>query len=155
MSDEAKAGASMSPAGFMTRLGGLKSDAGPWFEALVKPAWQPPRALFGPVWGVLVLSNITSLAIGLQAADDPTTIALLAAGNAACGLAWTPLFFRLRRPDRALVVACLLIALASAYVAALFPISIMASLLALPYAVWVTFAGVLNWQIVRLNGPFH
>lgn len=139
----------------MTRLGGLKSDSGPWFEALVKPAWQPPRALFGPVWGVLVLGNIASLAIGLQATDDPTAITLLAAGNAACALTWTPLFFRLRRPDRALVVACLLIALALAYVTVLFPISIMASLLALPYAIWVTFAAALNWQIVRLNRPFH
>ena len=26
---------------------------GPWFESLVKPAWNPPNWLFGPVWSVL------------------------------------------------------------------------------------------------------
>ena len=29
-----------------------------------------------------------------------------------------------------------------------------ASLLLVPYLVWVTIAGALNWAIVELNGPF-
>ena len=29
-----------------------------------------------------------------------------------------------------------------------------ASWLLVPYLVWVTFAAFLNWEIVRLNGPF-
>ena len=29
-----------------------------------------------------------------------------------------------------------------------------ASLLLVPYLVWVTIAGMLNYQIVALNGPF-
>ena len=33
-------------------------------------------------------------------------------------------------------------------------ISKTASLLLLPYLVWVSFAAVLNLAIVRLNGPF-
>ena len=32
--------------------------------------------------------------------------------------------------------------------------SVLASWLIVPYLAWVSFAAVLNWQIVRLNGPF-
>jgi len=30
----------------------------------------------------------------------------------------------------------------------------LASWLLVPYLVWVSFAAFLNWEIVRLNGPF-
>lgn len=41
-----------------------------------------------------------------------------------------------------------------ALVVGLWPISQMASLLIMPYLLWVSFASVLNYTIVRLNGPF-
>ncbi|MFN7550835.1 MAG: tryptophan-rich sensory protein, partial [Pseudomonadota bacterium] len=33
--------------------GRLATDIGPWYEALSKPAWQPPDWLFGPVWTLI------------------------------------------------------------------------------------------------------
>jgi len=30
----------------------------------------------------------------------------------------------------------------------------LASWLVVPYLVWVSFAWILNWRIVRLNAPF-
>jgi tryptophan-rich sensory protein len=30
----------------------------------------------------------------------------------------------------------------------------VSSLLLLPYLIWVTIAGALNYQVVQLNGPF-
>ena len=29
-----------------------------------------------------------------------------------------------------------------------------ASWMIVPYLVWVSFAAILNWKIVKLNGPF-
>lgn len=141
----------------MGLLGGLPRDAVPWFDALVKPSWQPPRYLFGPVWAGVSALNAASLGLGLWAAGaihQTLFVATLAAGNALLGFAWTPLFFHLRRPDWALADACLLCVFAWAYVLTLMPISGLASMLALPYAIWVTFAAVLNRSIVRLNGSF-
>ena len=39
-------------------------------------------------------------------------------------------------------------------IVALAPISRRASWLLVPYLAWVTFAGVLNFAVVRLNAPF-
>jgi len=41
-----------------------------------------------------------------------------------------------------------------ALVVGLWRLSRWASVLLLPYAVWVSIAAVLNWETVQLNGPF-
>jgi tryptophan-rich sensory protein len=42
-----------------------------------------------------------------------------------------------------------------ALVVGLWPISQFASLLIVPYLLWVSFAAYLNYTIVRLNPPFR
>jgi tryptophan-rich sensory protein len=34
------------------------------------------------------------------------------------------------------------------------PFARLSAVLLVPYLVWVVIAGVLNWEIVRLNAPF-
>ncbi|WP_315760721.1 TspO/MBR family protein [Sphingomonas sp. Y38-1Y] len=79
---------------------------------------------------------------------------ILFAVNALCHAAWSPLFFRMRRPDWALVEVVFLWASLVALVVGLWPISTFAALLILPYLAWVSVAAFLNRAIVRLNGPF-
>jgi tryptophan-rich sensory protein len=74
--------------------------------------------------------------------------------NAALNIAWSWLFFRLRRPDWALAEVALLwlsivllMLLSARHSAA-------AAWLLLPYLLWVAFAASLNWGVVRLNAPF-
>jgi tryptophan-rich sensory protein len=67
---------------------------------------------------------------------------------------WSLLFFRLRRPDWALVEVGFLWLSILALMIVLFRYSRLAGLLLLPYLVWVGFAGALNFAVVRLNGPF-
>ncbi|MEM7027460.1 MAG: TspO/MBR family protein, partial [Pseudomonadota bacterium] len=47
---------------FVAILGGLMTDIGPWYQQLIKPAWQPPDWLFAPAWtliyGVIVLAAV-------------------------------------------------------------------------------------------------
>jgi tryptophan-rich sensory protein len=76
---------------------------------------------------------------------------VLFSANAILHLLWSPLFFKLRRPDWALIEMAVLWLSLVALVAGLAPISPFASLLILPYLLWVSFAMWLNWQIVRLN----
>ena len=78
----------------------------------------------------------------------------LFAFNAVCHLLWSPLFFKAKRPDWALVEVLFLWGSLAALVFGLWPISQRAVWLIAPYLVWVSFAAWLNWRIVVLNRPF-
>ena len=137
--------------------GAVTTELSPWYYALKKPSWQPPEWLFGPAWTVIL--SLTSIAIylGWSGAPGSGSRAMIVAASVANGianLAWSPLFFKLRRPDWALREVPLLWLSIVAMMAALAPVSPVASLLLLPYLAWVSFASVLNLTIVRLNRPF-
>lgn len=137
--------------------GGLLTDIGPWYRNLRKPRLQPPDWLFGPAWTIILGCWAYAAALCWVAAPDPTgqiTVVLAFGVNALLHLAWSPLFFKLKRPDWALVeiVPFWLSILALILIAA--PLSERAAWLLVPYIMWVSFAAGLNWRIVQLNGPF-
>ena len=138
-------------------VGGLMTPIDRWYRDLRKPSWQPPNWLFGPAWTAILGLAAWSAAIGWEAAPDAGArrdVVILFAVNAVCHLLWSPLFFRLRRPDWALIEVVFLWASLVALVIGLWPISPTASLMILPYLFWVSFASWLNFTITRLNPPF-
>jgi tryptophan-rich sensory protein len=64
---------------------------------------------------------------------------------------WSLFFFRLQRPDWALLEVTLLWLSILMLIVFLLRQSRTASLLLAPYLVWVSFAAILNLTIVRLN----
>jgi tryptophan-rich sensory protein len=64
---------------------------------------------------------------------------------------WSWLFFGLHRPDLAFVDIVALWTAIAATIVAFQPISVPATLLLLPYLIWVSFALLLNFSIWRLN----
>jgi benzodiazapine receptor len=74
--------------------------------------------------------------------------------NAVLNVAWSPLFFKLRRPDWALVELVFLWLSVVSLIVAVGAISTSAAALLAPYLAWVSFAGFLNWRMVELNKPF-
>ncbi len=142
----------------LSLAGGLLTEVGPWYRALKKPSWQPPNWLFGPAWTVILGLAAWSAALGwvqARGSGERALIVALFGLNALFHLLWSPLFFKLRRPDWALAEVPLLWLSILALIAALAPISALASLLLVPYLLWVTFAAWLNLTIVRLNRPFQ
>lgn len=139
---------------FLGVAGGLLTDVGPWYRSLRKPKLNPPDWLFGPAWTVILGLAAWSAALAWEAAGDATEqrlVILLFGANAVLHLLWSPLFFKLKRPDWALAEVVFLWASLVALVVVLWPISRTASLLIWPYLLWVSFASWLNWRIVRLN----
>lgn len=142
---------------FLGVFGGLMTPIGSWYRGLRKPGLQPPDWVFGPAWTIILGLAAWSAVTAWTAAPDADArvrVVILFAVNALAHAAWSPLFFRLRRPDWALAEVVFLWASLVALVVGLWPISPFASLLIVPYLLWVSFASWLNWAIVRLNGPF-
>jgi len=142
---------------FLGGFGGLMTPIGPWYRDLRKPRLQPPNWLFGPAWTTILGLAAWSAVVAWTAAPDHATrfkVIILFATNAVFHALWSPLFFRARRPDWALVEVVFLWASLVALVVGLWPISHFASALVMPYLLWVSFAAWLNSAIVRLNRPF-
>jgi benzodiazapine receptor len=135
-------------------IGGLMTPRAEWYARLNKPSWQPPGWAFGPAWTIILGLAAWSGVLAWNAAAGPAeqrSILILFAVNGICHLAWSPLFFKAQRPDWALIEVVFLWASLVALVFGLWPISITAAMLILPYLAWVSFAAYLNLTIVRLN----
>ncbi len=135
-------------------LGSVAADPGSaWYRSLRKPRWQPPPPAYALVWTPLyaTIAYAGARALTRALSRDRRRLAGGLLLDLALNAAWTPLFFRARRPRAALAeIACLDIAnvllIRQAWRA-----DRMAAVLLLPYAGWTAFATALNAEIVRLN----
>ena len=138
-------------------LGASATDIGPWYHGLVKPSWQPPDWLFGPAWTVIYALTAFAGVVAWRAARFRAVrqrIIILFAINALLNIGWSELFFRLRRPDWALIEVVPFWLSIGVLILVLSPLSSTAGRLLLPYLAWVAFAAILNLAVVRLNPPF-
>ncbi len=123
---------------------------GEWYRALRKPDWTPPNWLFGPVWSVLYL--MIAVAGWLVWSKEPGSAAIWLWGlQLAVNATWSAIFFGLRRMDLAFYDIGLLWLLIAGFIVAAAGVSTTAALLFVPYLVWVTIAGALNWTVWRMN----
>jgi tryptophan-rich sensory protein len=137
--------------------GGLLTTIDDWYHALRKPRWQPPNWLFGPAWtiilGLAAWAFVLSWRNAASAGEQQLLLALYGA-NFLFHALWSPLFFKMRRPDWALVEVPFLWLSVLALCIGLRQWSVLASWLIVPYLAWVSFATILNARIVSLNKPF-
>lgn len=144
-------------AAFVTAMVGMTmTDLGPWYRSLIQPSWAPPDAAYGAAWtAIYMFTAIAGVTAWRSATDGKAEILIgLFALNGFLNIAWSLLFFKLHRPEWALVEVVALwlsIAVLIAYVAKW---SRSGSLLLVPYLLWVSFAATLNLAVVRLNAPF-
>jgi benzodiazapine receptor len=134
-------------------IGGAATEIGPWYYSLIKPAWQPPDWAFGPIWTLIYITTgiagVRAWRLGNEQQRRYFLGALLL--NCALNLLWSLLFFKIQRPDLALIEVVVL--WLSILPLILLPLrySPRSSLLLLPYLAWVSVAAYLNLTIVRLN----
>ncbi len=124
------------------------------FPALEKPPLSPPGWLFPVVWTILfVLMGLASYLV-LTSGKDRRTIdrALWLYGiQLGVNFFWSIFFFELSLYLFAFLWLILLWLLILATTARFYHISRTAGYLMLPYLLWVTFAGYLNFGIYLLN----
>lgn len=137
--------------------GATITDLGPWYQGLAQPAWAPPGWLYGVAWTLIfALAAMASLFAWRAAptANPRTNVIGLFAFNGFLNVLWSLLFFRVQRPDWALVEVAFLWLSVALLIVYCGRFSKLAAYLLLPYIGWVSVAAALNWGIVQLNGPF-
>lgn len=141
----------------LTGGGGLLTTIDGWYYDLKKPSWQPPEWLFGPAWTLILGLAAWAFVLAWRGtgtdADRMTLIALFGV-NFVFHFLWSPLFFKARRPDWALIEVPFLWASVLALCIMLPQWSEAAGWMIAPYLAWVSFAAILNAKVVQLNRPF-
>lgn len=148
-----------------------------WYATLAKPALNPPSWFFGPAWTTLFLlmsialylvwqNNwhvVRQLRMRTKKAWNPISERLwsgdwqklnaigIFAVQYILNIAWSFVFFGAERPDIAFFVLLALWFAIIHVIANFYRISRAAAWLLVPYLLWVTFAGYLNYAIWMLN----
>lgn len=125
-----------------------------WYPMLVKPSFNPPSWLFGPVWTVLyiLMAIACSLVWNSKTKGNKKKPALIFFfTQIILNAGWSLLFFGLRSPIMAFLEIIILWAAIFITIKQFNTIHKTAALLMIPYLLWTTFAAILNGSIVLLN----
>ncbi len=130
------------------------SGSGPWFDSLVKPEWNPPSSIFGPVWTMLYLMMGISLYLVWKSnAPEPQKkqAMWLFAFQLFLNFWWSMIFFKFHAIGLAFAEIIMLWVLILFTIIYFSKISKLAAWLLVPYIAWVSFAAILNYTIWTLN----
>lgn len=148
-----------------------------WYQTLNKPSFTPPGSLIGAVWTVLFLligialhlvwlRNFKvrlSLSDRLEKTWNPWSkklfsgrwreenVVLVFAVQLALNILWSICFFALQYPGLAFFELLMLWVAIMYTIVNFYRVSKLAGYLLIPYILWVTFAGFLNYRIWMMN----
>jgi translocator protein len=129
---------------------GALFSTGDWYASLNKPSWTPPDWLFPIAWTILYLIIAIAGWLAWKAGGVGPAVVIWGVALILNAL-WS--YFMFGRHDIALAlidVSGLWLATA-AFVVATWSLEPRAAYLFLPYLAWVSFAGLLNLAVWRLN----
>lgn len=123
------------------------------YSEIVKPPLAPPAILFPIVWSILyVLMGIgaANAYVNRKNGDAATALTVYAI-NLILNFTWSFIFFGMRAYLGAFIWLMVLLAVIIIMTVLFVKISPVAGYLQIPYAIWVTFAGYLNFAVWLLN----
>jgi tryptophan-rich sensory protein len=129
---------------------GVSTLPGDWYAGLIKPSFNPPNWIFGPVWSLLYIAIAVAGWRSWQRDRAGPAMKLWFAQMLA-NFAWSPVFFAAQRIDLAFGVIGLLLVAIMAFIILSWRRDRLSALLFAPYAAWVGFASILNGSILILN----
>lgn len=129
---------------------GFNFMPGEWYAGLVKPSFNPPNWIFGPVWTLLYIMIAVA---GWRLWENNRMTGAMAIWWIALSLnfLWSPAFFGMQSAGLALIVIIPLLALIYSFIAMTWKRDRVAAWLFVPYAAWVSFASLLNGAVWWLN----
>lgn len=138
---------------FLAAFIGSRFEPGAWFRALEKPSWNPPDAVFGPVWTTLYAMMAVAAWLVWRRWGFAGAGAALTAYYVQLGLntAWSWLFFGRHDIGGALIDIVVLLGAIVLTLILFWKRHRPAALLLVPYLAWVSFATALNFTLYRMN----
>jgi translocator protein len=125
-----------------------------WYSTLNQPSFNPPNWIFGPVWTMLYLLMGISLYIvwnrGIKTKFQKQAVMVFGI-QLVLNTLWSILFFGVKSPFWAFIEIMILWGAILITIFYFFKISKTAAYLLVPYALWVSFAAILNLAYVLLN----
>ncbi len=133
-------------------IGGLFTSSSvnsSWYQS-IKPSFTPPNYVFPIVWNVLFFLISISLYLALTSTNKKQIkrkIAAVFGMNLLLNFLWSFLFFAKQNPFGAFfdLVALWITIVAMIYTT--YKVNKTSAYLLIPYLLWVSFAGFLNWAI--------
>ncbi|MBE7704906.1 MAG: tryptophan-rich sensory protein [Cyanobacteria bacterium SIG29] len=124
-----------------------------WYDSLNKPFLNPPDWIFPPVWGILYIMITLSFLLFLKGGMTkekkiPFVFFII---QLILNFAWSPIFFVMQNIPLALATVILMYFFILLTIITFFKHSKLASLLLVPYLIWVSFATYLNFGFLVLN----
>ncbi|MES2060024.1 MAG: TspO/MBR family protein [Patescibacteria group bacterium] len=125
-----------------------------WYAGLVKPSFNPPSWIFGPVWTLLYA--LMGIAVFIVAKRGTHNLKVRSALEIFCiqlflNIIWSPIFFGLHSPSLALITIVFMWFAILGTIVSFAKVSTRAASLLIPYILWVSFATYLNYSIWILN----
>ena len=122
----------------------------PWYSTLVKPSFNPPDWVFGPVWTILyILMAIAIWNVWIKSKN--INLVYLYFIHLFFNTTWSVVFFGFNQIELALINLIVLIL----FIVILFRkykvISKLSAYLMIPYFLWCCFAFLLNLNLMLLN----
>lgn len=131
----------------------IRNEITGWYAALIKPAFNPPNYLFGPVWTILYILMGISLYMILNSVPDKrrTTALVIFGAQLFLNFWWSIIFFSFHLTGFAMAEILVLWVFIIWMIFTFVKVKPAAGYLQIPYLLWVSFASALNLAIVLLN----
>lgn len=122
------------------------------YDKIVSPPLAPPGWLFPVVWTILFVLMGVSAAIIFTSKEKTKDDALfIYAVSLVLNFTWSIFFFNMQSFIVSFIILVALWVSIILTIIKYYPINKVAALLQIPYLLWVTFAGYLNFAIILLN----
>lgn len=137
------------PAGFIT-----KAAIDPWYYNLVKPAFNPPNWVFGPVWTILYVMMSVAVWLAYNKSKNSNKILVIYFVHLFINASWSYVFFYYKQIFLASFVISIIIFFILYLMVLYSKYSKPSVVLMLPYFAWSTYALYLNSTIYILNSSY-
>ena len=123
----------------------------PWYSLLIKPSFNPPSWIFGPVWTTLYLMMTIAIWKFWHSKNKNMNTIYIYFIHLIFNTTWSVVFFVFHKIFLALVILIILISLIIILIVRFKRVNMISYYLMIPYLLWCCYALFLNFNLYILN----